>query len=309
MVFIQKVIVFHFLLVTGTTLFGQTEIPRYDFSFANGIDSIVAESTSNNFFWKEVYYYENDKRIRINGFDKDGLSQYTLFSHDNKNGLSYELSYGKVITFSEEKNDWIEFLDHTSGDLSVLKYSGDKLVEKTEGRIRDADTTITQVTRYTYDAHNRLLTEIKRDIFVGLVASYKSNSTELKDIKEKNQSTIYSKTFDYSATRKIIILYKVDEILKGKEVIELNDKNIPSSIRQYDNKGNLISERFAKYDEKNRLKSLTGKSFSAMTIWGQEGDVASDGTETIEYDNQGRPVLELIMYEGNYQHRTVYRYY
>ena len=46
-----------------------------------------------------------------------------------------------------------------------------------------------------------------------------------------------------------------------------------------------------------------------MSVWGQEGDVVSDGTETIEYDNLGRPSVTLTIYTGDDKTKTEYKYY
>jgi hypothetical protein len=271
----KKVILLNIFLSTVIKLFGQYDFPRFDFSSVTGVDSITVESTSDNSVWKEVFYYKNNRRIRTNSFDNEGLFNYRIFAYNDKKEMNYEFYYGKSSKFNSEKDDWIEFWDSSSCSLIIKSLSNDKVIQEMNGGISGADTTINQITIYAYDSDKRLSKEQTRDVFVGLVGSFKSNSVELNHLGEKNEVTTYSKLFEYSP-RKIVVLYKVNDSIRGKEIIELNDKHQPNSHRQYDHKNNLIYEISAKYDEENRLNSLTWKSYSSMTIWGQEGDVVSE---------------------------------
>jgi hypothetical protein len=159
-----------------------------------------------------------------------------------------------------------------------------------------------------YDNDQRIISELTQDVFTGIVGFYKSNSVEFREVKEKTEVVLYSRTYVYEPG-KIYISYKVNEKLTGKEILELNGKGQVTSIKQYGDGNTLLSETNAAYDEKGRLKSKTWETHSSMSIWGKETDVIANGTETTEYDNLGRPRIKLTVYTGDYKTKTEYKYY
>lgn len=299
---------FMFLLLATTSLWGQVEMHGYDFSKMKGVDSIVVHITSNGASWKEMFYYQNDRRTKATYLDKSGLSHYRLFQYDDKRQLRFESYYAKSLKFDVDKDDWIEFWDSSTCWLSIKRFSGSQLIEEKKCDVNGPDTTIRRITTYTYDANRRILSEVTRDVFVGLVGSFKSNSADLKEFGEKKETIVYSSTYKYHPG-KIEVLYKVNETLTGREIVGLDGEGRVTSINQYDPRNVLLSEKTASYDEKGRLVFMTWKSHSAISIWGREGDVAADGTETMEYDNLGRPAVKRTINPGNHETKTEYRYY
>lgn len=299
---------FSLLLVT-TCLLGQVEIPRYDFDKVNGVDSIVVQITSERDSLKEIFYYRNNRRSKASCYFRRDLEYYRLYDYDDLRQLAFESYYGKSYGYDSNKDEQTEFWDPTSYPLTIKRFSGSLLIEQKDCKVNGSDTTVNQITTYTYDNKGRILSEVTRDVFVGLVGSFKSNSVELKELAEKNQTIVYSRTYRYHLDSKIEVMYKVNETLTGKVIIGLDSKKQVTSINQYDQNDLLLSEMTASYDEKGRLKSNTWKTHSSMSIWGQEGDVISDGTETIEYDTLGRPSVQLTVYNGDYKTKTEYKYF
>jgi hypothetical protein len=299
---------FSLLLVT-TCLLGQVEIPRYDFDKVKGVDSIVARGTSGRDSFKEVFYYRNNRRSKANYYFNRDLEYYRLYDYDDLRQLAFESYYGKSYGYDSNKDEQTEFWDPSSYPLTINRFSRSLLIEQKNCNVNGSDTTVNQLTTYTYDSKGRILNEVTRDVFVGLVGSFKSNSVDLKELGEKNETIVYSKTYKYHLDTKIEVLYRVNETLTGKEIVGLNSKKQVTSINQYDQNDILLSETTALYDEKGRLKSITWKTHSSISIWGQEGDVVSDGTETIEYDNLGRPSETVTIYIGAYKTKIEYKYY
>lgn len=297
-------------MVLGTkVLYAQFEASEFDFDRVKDVDSIVISMSSDSSFWKEVFYYSDGRRTRASYFDNiDFLTHYRLFHYSYNDQQSFESYHGKSSMFDSEKDDWIEFWDSTNFDLIIKKFSGPRLVQEMACKVNDSDTTVNQITKYTYDSKQRIISEVTQDFFNGIVGFYKSNSVELREIKEKTKVVLYSRTYIYEPGR-IYISYKVNEKLTGKEILGLDGKGQVVSIKQYGDGYALLSETSALYDEKGRLKAKTWQTYSSMSIWGQETDVVASGTETTEYDNLGRPRTKLTVYTGGYKTNIEYRYY
>lgn len=297
------------LLLVTTNLLGQFEIPRYDFDNVKGVDSIAIQITSEGDSWKKAFYYKNDRITKANYFFKKELSHYRLFHYDDKRQLIFESYHGKSSKFDSDKNDWIKFWDSTSYQLIVKRFSGLLLIEEKNCDVNGADTTVNQITTYIYDSKGRILSEVTLDVFVGLVGAFKSNSVDLKELEEKNDTIVYSRTHIYYLETKIEVLYKVNGKLTGREIVGLDNKKRIAYINIYDQKNTLLSEEIARYDEKGRLKSRTWKTHSSKSISGQEVDVLIDGKEIIEYDTLGRPSIMLTIYNEGNNTKTEYKYF
>jgi hypothetical protein len=297
-------------LFSVTALFAQIEIPEYDLDVAEGVDSIVVESVDNNGynFWKDVSYYSNNRRIRLNTFDSLGLFSYKTFHFKKRGDRIIEGYFGKSSKFDPEKNGWIEFWDPANCALTIKQFLDGKLGERLLGRVNGVDTVIDQITFYDYDENDKLRKEVTRDQFVGWVGTFKSNSTELKNMEEKNQTETYTRIFSYEKAR-VEIIYVVDHTITGKETIFLDAKGHVTSMKMWSDTNLLLSETTAVYDEKGRMKTKTWKSYSSTSVWGVETDVVADGQETIEYDRLGRPLTVKTVYSGNIVRNTSYRYY
>jgi hypothetical protein len=296
------------LIFTSINIFGQKKIPEYDYEFVKGVDSIEINIKGGSNIWREMYYYNNGSRIKASSSYMGNQDYYRLYKHDAKKGLRLESYYGKTYKYDSDKKDWIASWDLKSFSLIVDKYSGSNILESKKCDVHGADTTVNQITVFAYDIKSRIVSETTQDIFVGLVGNFKSNSNELAKLDPKSKTIVYSKTYSYSPN-KIEILYKTDGKLTGKEIITLNQREQVISIRHYDPKNTFLFETTALYDESGKMISRTWKTASPITIWGGEGDVAGDGTETIEYDKIGRPIRKITTYTSGHKTTEEYRYY
>jgi len=201
----------------------EREIEEYSYNSEKQNNFITTIKVSPNYLGDDslIYKIRNDSLIYKNGLL---IKRYNCENNDNQNTYKYD-EKGRLIE---------EDINENNRTLITYKYENNVLTYKCE-----QIGTITN--EWKYDSNKRLIEHVYNNQYTYPYTSSKTNY--FYNSKGKLKKEIYKSNERYN----VIFKYKYKLFSKDYKIINNVTSNIENVYYKYDDKGNLIEERYPSY--------------------------------------------------------------
>lgn len=296
------------LLMVSISVLGQVELDYIPYEILNfkkltQFDSIVVDNKVGKV--RHVYVYANGVLKRTKYFNEGRLSSYTNYSFSGNENSERVYSISTIYSSNDKPiKSW-----DGSYYATIEKLENNRVIERALYRSNGVDSTMNERSFLTYDSQGILINERIFKYSEAYTNVFKGNSSELdlanmmKVAKERTKKYIYNDA-------KLSIEYVIENQVKGKEVIEFDNKGKPTRDLSLDSDNKKLGETIITYNNEGNIIERRWAWYIYQSLWGNTGGMVElDGKETAFYNSQGLPEKVIKIYKGQKAETSIYTYY
>jgi hypothetical protein len=289
------------ILISGKLL-GQVDENIFDFQKLTGFDSIVVSDVAGKV--TAVYNFYENLLTKEKHFYNGRLSSFINYYHNGD--LLIEQRHMKWTSYPENQEPIEKWGD--TYYVTVTKTSGERIIETIKYESSGTDSILQEKIIPDYDSKGKLKLEMIHDHSTGLRNVFKSNSSEFGDSYNKTETTEKVKKYKHDL-KKVTIDYTINNIVAGREVIELNAQGKPTKFLSLGKQNERLGEINLTYDSKGRVVQKKWEWDLGQDLWGNPVDFTGPINEKVIYNSLGHPI-KVTLTEWKQKPKTLnYKYY
>lgn len=286
----HKLIIF-ILTFLPIYIFGQVESDIYEYKNVD-FDSVIV--TIDYPDWKDspkirsIYIFNNGNNTLYKSYHNDTLDYISEYEYSNDKLIKTK-NFTEIFSYDPDLNKHVGAIrdDYFNGREFI--FDGERLIKIQYYVSIEGSMTYDYDIIFEYDSLNRLTKEINLDKHIGYTAGFESNSDNIDTMYYKDATSSSYKTYDYF-TDSILAKYYSDGQITGYDWI-YGDLENPQEIKSFSDTDELINHLVYLKNNNGLITERFYKLKTPKSTWGGEMDITAEDKITVDYDEQGYPLI------------------